>query len=126
MRAGRVRKAARVRDAIHRFYLSRLQSACDQYLDSSVAILWELEMSCSDLCAVWRVSAWWQFVAQPGERIGARPLSRPERCDSKHACRRRWIALDGDAHRGPGDFSGGQASALGRARIHEANQRGSA
>src|SRR6478609_5866995 len=100
MQVGSVRKAARVRDAIHRFHLSRLQSACDQYLDASVAILWELEMSGSNLCAVWRVSAWWQFVAQPGKRVGARALSRPERCGSKHACRRRRIALDGNARRG--------------------------
>src|SRR6476661_8176434 len=121
MRAGRVRKAARVRDAIHRFHLSRLQSACDQYLDPSVAIFWELEMSGSDLCAVWRVSAWWEFVAQPGKRIGVRALSRSERCDSKHAWRRRRIALDSNAHRGPRDFSGGQAFTLGRARIHGAN-----
>src|SRR6266487_6401798 len=120
------KKATFVRAAIHRFHLSRLQSACDQHLDSAVAILWELEMSGSDLCAVWRVSAWWQFVAQPGKRIGVRPLSRSEHCDSKHACRRRWIALDGDACRGPRDFSRCQASALGRARIHEANPRGSA
>ncbi len=110
-----------VRAAIHRFHLSRLQSACDQHLDASVAILWELEMSGSDLCALWRVSARRQFVAQPGKRIGARALSRSERCDSKHACRRRRIALDGDACRGPCDFSCRQASALGRARIHEAN-----
>src|SRR5258707_15478075 len=118
MWTGCLRKATGVRDAIHRFHLSRLQSACDQHLDSAVAILWELEMSCSDLCAVWRVSAWWEFVAQPGKRIGARPLSRFERCDSKHACRRRRIALDGDACRGPRDFSRCETSALGGARIH--------
>ena len=75
---------------------------------------------------VWRLSARRQFVAQPGKRIGVRPLSRSERCDSKHACRRRWIALDGDACRGSRDFSRCQASALGGARIHEANPRGSA
>src|SRR6266508_5721847 len=95
MRTGCVRKATGVRAAIHRFHLSRLQSACDQHLDSAVAILWELEVPGSDLCAIWRLSAWWQFVAQSGKRIGARPLSRSERCDSKHACRRGWIALDG-------------------------------
>src|SRR4029453_5900027 len=101
MRTGCVRETAGVRGAIHRFHLPRLQSACDQHLDSAVAVLWELEMSRSDLCAVWRVSALWQFVAQSGKRIGACPLSRSERCDSEHACRRRWIALDSDASRGP-------------------------
>src|ERR1043166_3669834 len=96
MRAGCVRKAACVRAPIHRLHLSRLQSAGDQHLDAAVAILWQLELSGSDLCPIWRLSAWWEFVAQPGKRIGARSLSRSKRCDSEHACRRSRIALDRD------------------------------
>ncbi|PYL21593.1 MAG: hypothetical protein DMF44_13005, partial [Verrucomicrobia bacterium] len=79
MRTGCVWKAACVRVAIHRFHLSRLQSARDQHLDSAVAIFWQLEMSGSDLCTVWRVSAWRQLMAQPGKRIGARALSGSQR-----------------------------------------------
>src|SRR5215471_10590633 len=126
MRTGRVRKAPGVRVAIHRFPLSRLQSARDKYFDASLAIIWELEMPGGDLCTIWRVSAWWQFVAQSGKRIGARPLSRSKRCDSEHTWRRCRIALDRDACRGPGDFSRSETSALGRARVHRANLRGSA
>ena len=85
----------------------------------ALAIIWQLEMSGRDLCAVWRVSARRKFVAQPGKRIGARPLSRSKRRDSQHASGRRRIALDGDARRGPGDFSNSKAFALGRTRIPE-------
>src|SRR6185503_13359925 len=97
--------ATGVRDAIHRFHLSGLQSTRDQYFDASLAIIWKLEMSGSDLCTVWRLSSRRKFMAQPGERIGVRSLSWFERCDSEHACRRRRIALDGDACGGSCDFS---------------------
>src|SRR5262249_37430900 len=126
MRTGCVWKTPGIRAAIHRLHLSRLQSARDQYFDASVANMWELEMPGGDLCTVWRVSAWWQFVAQSGKRIGARALSRSERCDSKHARRCCRIALDCNAFSGPGDFSGSETPALGRARVHRANLRGSA
>src|SRR6516225_12151673 len=126
MRTGCIWKTPGIRASIHRLHLSGLQSARDQYFDASVANIWELEMPGGDLCTVWRLSAWWQFVAQPGKRIGARALSRPERGDSKHACRCCRIALDRDACRGPGDFSRSETSALGRARVHRANLRGCA
>src|SRR4029453_1371811 len=86
MRPGGLGKAPRLRTAVHRFYLSGVQSTRHQHVEFAVAIFRQLEMSCSDLCALRRVFARWKFVAQPGKRVGVCALSGFKHRDSKKPC----------------------------------------